>query len=84
MRGISRSPRIQIQQALIFVASYLDDRIADLELPNPEERQAKAQLMHRIVEIISDRNLTQVRAGEILGIDPSKVSKLVRGRLADV
>jgi predicted XRE-type DNA-binding protein len=56
---------------------------ADLGLSNPEERLAKAQLVHRIAEIIKERRLTQVEAGVILGIDQAKVSKLVRGRFSE-
>ncbi len=56
---------------------------ADLGLPNPEERLAKAQLVLHIAEIIKERKLTQVKAGVILGIDQAKVSKLVRGRLSE-
>jgi predicted XRE-type DNA-binding protein len=56
---------------------------ADLGLPNPEERLAKSQLVQRINEIIKERKLTQAKAGEILGIDQTKVSKLVRGRLSE-
>jgi predicted XRE-type DNA-binding protein len=56
---------------------------ADLGLPNPEERLAKSQLVQRISEIIKERKLTQAKAGEILGIDQAKVSKLVRGRLSE-
>jgi predicted XRE-type DNA-binding protein len=56
---------------------------ADLGLPNPEERLAKAKLVNRISEIIKERKLTQAKAGEILGIDQTKVSKLVRGRLSE-
>jgi predicted XRE-type DNA-binding protein len=56
---------------------------ADLGLPNPEERLAKTQLVHRISEIIKERKLTQTKAGEILGIDQTKVSKLIRGRLSE-
>jgi predicted XRE-type DNA-binding protein len=56
---------------------------ADLGLSNPEERFAKAQLVHRIAEIIKERKLTQLEAGAILGIDQAKVSKLVRGRLSE-
>jgi predicted XRE-type DNA-binding protein len=56
---------------------------ADLGLPNPEERLAKAQLVQRISEIIKERKLTQIKAGDILGIDQAKVSKLVRGRLSE-
>jgi predicted XRE-type DNA-binding protein len=56
---------------------------ADLGLPNPEERLAKSQLVQRISEIIKEQKLTQAKAGEILGIDQTKVSKLVRGRLSE-
>jgi predicted XRE-type DNA-binding protein len=56
---------------------------ADLGLSNPEERLAKAQLVNRISEIIKERKLTQAKAGEILGIDQTKVSKSVRGRLSE-
>ncbi len=56
---------------------------ADLGLPDPEERLAKARLVQRIATLIQDRKLTQAKAGVILGIDQSKVSKLVRGRLSE-
>ena len=65
------------------VTSGSGNIFADLGLSNPEERLAKAQLVHRIAEIIKERNLTQAKAGEILGIDQAKVSKLVRGRLSE-
>lgn len=56
---------------------------ADLGVPNPEEALAKADLAHRILDIIEDRKLTQVRAAKVLGIDQPKVSALKRGRLTD-
>jgi predicted XRE-type DNA-binding protein len=56
---------------------------ADLGLPNPEQRLAKAQLVHRIAEVIKERELTQKQAGAILEIDQAKVSKLIRGRLSE-
>jgi predicted XRE-type DNA-binding protein len=56
---------------------------ADLGLPNPEEAQAKANLVDRILDIIEDRRLTQVQAAKVLGIDQPKVSALKRGRLTD-
>ncbi|MEH1947666.1 MAG: helix-turn-helix transcriptional regulator [Nostoc sp.] len=55
---------------------------ADLGLPNPEERLVKAELARKISEIIAAQKLTQVQAGEILGIDQPKVSSLIRGRLS--
>jgi predicted XRE-type DNA-binding protein len=54
---------------------------ADLGLKNPEELLAKAELVHRIADIIAERKLTQVRAAKLLGIDRSKVSALLRGKL---
>jgi predicted XRE-type DNA-binding protein len=56
---------------------------ADLGVTNPEEAQAKADLVHRIVDILRERKLTQAQAGKLLGVDQPKVSALIRGRLTD-
>ena len=55
---------------------------ADLGLPNPEERLAKAELARQIRAIIEERRLTQVQASAILGIAQPNVSNLTRGRLS--
>jgi predicted XRE-type DNA-binding protein len=55
---------------------------ADIGLPNPEERLAKADLAIRITETIRSRRLTQARAAHILKIDQPKISRLVRGQLS--
>jgi predicted XRE-type DNA-binding protein len=54
---------------------------ADLGLSNPDLALAKAELVQRIRDLIAERNLTQVKAAEILGLDQPKVSALVRGRV---
>ena len=54
---------------------------ADLALPDSEEALAKAELAHKIVTLIQEKKLTQVRAAKLLGIDQPKVSSLIRGRL---
>ena len=54
---------------------------ADLGLPNPEERLLKAELASLISSLIEQKNLTQMQAAELLGIDQPKVSALTRGRL---
>jgi predicted XRE-type DNA-binding protein len=54
---------------------------ADLGLKNPEELLAKAQLVQRVADIISERKLTQARAAKLLGIDQPKVSALLTGKL---
>jgi predicted XRE-type DNA-binding protein len=56
---------------------------ADLGVVNPQESRAKADLAHRIIDIIDARRLTQVQAGKVLGVDQPKVSALKRGRLTD-
>jgi predicted XRE-type DNA-binding protein len=55
---------------------------ADIGLPNPEERIAKADLAIRIVTAIRARKLTQAGAARLLKIDQPKVSRLVHGRLS--
>lgn len=56
---------------------------ADLGLPNPEERLAKAELALAIAQVIKERGLTQREAAALMGIDQPKVSHILRGRLAD-
>lgn len=56
---------------------------ADMGLPNPKERLAKAGLASAIQDVIELRGLTQAQAGEIMGIDQPKVSKIIRGRLSE-
>ena len=58
-----------------------DNVFADLGFPNPEEALLKADLVMLITRRIRDRELTQVKAGEALGIPQSKVSDLLRGKL---
>lgn len=54
---------------------------ADLNIPEASLYLAKAQLAHQICEAIKERNLTQVEAASILGINQPKVSALTRGNL---
>ena len=54
---------------------------ADLDLPDAEELESKAQLAYRITEIIRGRHLTQAEAAELLGATQPIVSKLMNGQL---
>jgi predicted XRE-type DNA-binding protein len=54
---------------------------ADLALPQPRELLARAELVQRIRDIISERKLTQVKAAAVLGVDQPKISALMRGKL---
>lgn len=53
----------------------------DLGLNDADELDAKAALVFQISQIIKSRNITQTQAGEVLGVDQSEVSKLLRGDL---
>ena len=53
----------------------------DMDLPNPEERLAKAKLAAIINRIIEEKGLTQKEAAKILGINQPKISALKNGRL---
>jgi predicted XRE-type DNA-binding protein len=55
---------------------------AELGHPRPAEALAKAELARKIGAIVERRGLTQAAAGEVLGVDQSKVSAIIRGRLA--
>ena len=54
---------------------------ADLNIPEPSLYLVKAELANQICTVIQERNLTQVEAAEILGINQPKVSALARGNL---
>ena len=43
----------------------------------------KAELAHQISELISARHLTDTQAAICLGIEPSNVSALLRGKLSN-
>jgi predicted XRE-type DNA-binding protein len=55
---------------------------ADLGLGNAEERKLKAQLAVEIRRFIEQKEFTQARVAEIIGIDQPKVSRLLRGQLS--
>jgi predicted XRE-type DNA-binding protein len=54
---------------------------ADLGLPNPEERLAKADLAIEIERLIDSRGWTQQQAGAALKLTQPQVSAIIRGRL---
>jgi len=55
---------------------------ADIGLRDAEERLAKAQLAHKIGEIIQKRHLSQAEAARILGTEQPKISAIMNGKLS--
>ncbi|NJL60558.1 MAG: XRE family transcriptional regulator [Methylacidiphilales bacterium] len=54
----------------------------DLGLANPDELLVKAELARQIGTIITQRNITQIEAAQLLGIDQPKISSLMKGKLS--
>jgi predicted XRE-type DNA-binding protein len=72
MRNATKAAKVRPGSGNVF---------ADLGLSNPEDRLARAQLAHRICQIIAERRLTQMKAAEMMGLDQPKISALMRGKL---
>ena len=53
----------------------------DLGLPEPEEKLAKAELVHKINCLITAQGMTQKDASAFLGISRYKMTRLRNGRL---
>jgi predicted XRE-type DNA-binding protein len=56
---------------------------ADLELPDPEERLAKAKLAYQISKLVESCGWTHAEAAKALDLEPPDVSALLGGRLAE-
>jgi len=54
---------------------------ADLGLPNPSDRQAKARIALYIEQLISEAKWTQTEAAQRMGLSQPDVSNIIRGRL---
>src|SRR5438309_11414215 len=79
---VRRSEQVAGMSKKIEVEEGHGNVFADIGLPNPEERLAKADLAIRITEAIRARRLTQTRAAHLLDIDQPKISRLLRGQLS--
>ncbi len=66
-----KNPHIEKSSGNIF---------SDLGIPNADQELLKARLTLQIHDIIQQRGLTQVEAGQILGIKQPHVSALMRNR----
>ena len=57
---------------------------ADLGLPDPEERLAKAMLSRHITHAIKAGGLTNAEAAGVLQTTPTEIVDVVRGRLSHI
>ncbi len=65
----------------LITTSSCGNVFADLGLADADDLMAKANLALHIRKTIEDRQLTQVEAARLLGIDQPKVSSIINGRL---
>jgi predicted XRE-type DNA-binding protein len=80
--GARNKPKEMATRSQPIVHRSSGNVFADLDVPNPSEARAKAELAHHICELIDQRKWTQADAAAALGVDQPKVSALIRGRLA--
>lgn len=69
----SRSSKVSI------VSEGSDNPFADLGFANPELELAKSKLVMEMARVIDTRDLSQARAGEIIGLPQPKLSQLLNG-----
>ena len=75
--------RLSVLKDMSVVTYGSSNIFADLGFEDSEEMLAKAKLAIAIKDVIKERELTQVQAAELMGIDQPRVSKLISGRLGD-
>ncbi len=56
---------------------------ADLGLPDAESHFLKAQLVAELYRLVTERKLTQAKAGERMGISQPEVSRLFKGHFRE-
>lgn len=66
----------------IVYADGSENVFADIGVRDPEGSRVRAELAFQIAQLIRRKGLRQNEVARILGVDQSKVSKLVRGRIS--
>ena len=56
---------------------------ADLGLPDADAHFLKAQLVAELYRLTTERELTQARAGDLMGISQPEVSRLFKGNFRE-
>ena len=80
--GHSRGTSTHVDKASVTTVGPHDNVFAALNLPDPDEWLAKAELARAIQRLIGTLGLTQIQAAAALGGAQSDISNLARGRIA--
>lgn len=78
MKAGSKTKKTEITET---VTPSSGNVFADLGVPDAAIALAKADLAHRISQVIRERKYSQVEAAAMLGVTQPKVSDIVRGKL---
>jgi len=60
-----------------------DNIFADIGLPHAETHLLKAEIVAEIYRLVTERKLTQDRAGKLMGTTQPEVSRLFRGHFRE-
>jgi predicted XRE-type DNA-binding protein len=79
-RPVAKKTRVGSRSSKIsIVTEGSDNPFADLGFANPELELAKSKLVMEMARVIDTRDLSQARAGEIIGLPQPKLSQLLSG-----
>ena len=73
-----------MNDAHITVAQSCGNVYEDLGLPDAEEMLVKAQLALSISRIIKSRELSQIKAAQIIGLSQPKLSDMLNGKFRGI
>ncbi|MGO8673303.1 MAG: helix-turn-helix domain-containing protein [Capsulimonadaceae bacterium] len=66
----------------VMIERGSDNVFADLGLPDADELLAKSKLVRAISAAIKERKITQKELARLTGIDQSKISQLLNGKIS--
>lgn len=78
-KGIKKQAKRRAAKVDVAFAEGSDNPFADMRFANPELELAKSRLVMEIGRVIEEPGLSQVAAGQIIGLAQPKLSQLLSG-----
>jgi predicted XRE-type DNA-binding protein len=60
-----------------------ENLFADLGLPEAETHFVKAQIVAELYRLVRERNLTQTKAGDLMGVSQPEISRMFKGHFRE-
>lgn len=67
---------------VVGVTSSGGDVFADMGIPGAKGRLLKTKLVMKILQLIEQKGVSHAEAGQLINLDQSETSNLMRGRIA--